>query len=79
MLECDLQASKKSPVVNACLYIKDWGSNEVSLKIDDEDMNKGEDFRLGKVQTLDGSDLVVWIKKETTQPFKITITAEKIL
>ena len=77
VLECDLQASKKSPVVNACLYIKDWGGNEASLKIDGKVIARGKDFRLGKVQTLDGSDLVVWIKKETTQPFKITITAEK--
>jgi hypothetical protein len=34
---------------------------------------RGRDFRLGAVRTLDGTDLVVWIKVEAARPIKIAL------
>jgi len=74
VLEFELAASDESPLVNVCLIIKGWGDTGVTLKIDDNVIARGKNFRLGYVRSLEGTDLVVWIKEESTKPVKITLS-----
>jgi len=72
-LEFELAASKESPVVNPAFVVKNWGKGGVSLAIDGEKVKWGKDFRFGYRDTLEGGDLIVWIKTESTKPIKISL------
>ena len=72
-----IAAAEKSPVVNPAFIIPDWGIKQIELEINNEKIPRGKDFRYGKTDKLDGSDLVVWIKYETMEPVKITIKVKE--
>jgi hypothetical protein len=70
-LKFELAASEGSPVVNPAFVIKNWGKGRASLAIDGEKVKWGKDFRFGYRDTLEGGDLIVWMKVESTKPIKI--------
>jgi hypothetical protein len=72
-LELELTGSADSPVVNPALVIQDWGEHEASLKIDGNQVLRGGDFRYGHRRTLEGTDLIVWVRLTTTGPVRITV------
>jgi len=68
-----VKASEESPVVNPALVIENWGEKDASLTVDGEKIECGKDFRQGHRRRLEGTDLIVWFKKESTKPVEITI------
>jgi hypothetical protein len=72
-LEFELPASDESPVVNPAFVIRNWGGAHAVLRIDGEVVKRGKNFRFGHDRTLDGADLVVWIMKESTRSFRVSI------
>jgi hypothetical protein len=73
-LEFELAASQESPVVNPAFVIKNWGEADAELKIDGKGINRGKNFRTGLRHTLEGSDLIVWLKTESMKPIKISFS-----
>jgi len=73
-LELVLAASADSPVVNAAFVIKDWGEAGAALKVNGKRVKRGADFRFGHHHRLDGSDLIVWVKRESTEPLTISLS-----
>ena len=69
----ELAASDKSPVVNPAFVVNDWGEGRAKLMIDGKQVRRGRSFRLGHRHRLEGSDLVVWIKKESTKPIIVSL------
>jgi hypothetical protein len=67
-------ASENSPVVNPALVVKNWGHGAVSLRVDAKEVKRGPDFRIGHHRTLEGTDLIVWIKAESSKPIKILLS-----
>jgi predicted nucleic acid-binding Zn-ribbon protein len=74
VLEFELAGSKKSPVVNPAFVIKGWGDKGAILTLKDRTKKAGKSFRVGHRHTVDGSDLIVWIKAESTKPVKVKLT-----
>jgi hypothetical protein len=72
-LQGKIAAGPESPLANACLRIKAWGNRSAGLKVDGKEMRSGQDFRLGHVRTLEGTDLIVWIQKSATRPFQLVL------
>lgn len=72
--ELILDASPESPMMNGCFVFKNWGEGEVQVEIDGHTLKKGNGCRVGKIPTLEGSDLVLWIEKESSVPVKIVIS-----
>ena len=70
-----LDASAKSPVVNPCFVIRNWGDNSAaSLKINGKSIKPGSDFRQGVVRDTNGTQtMVIWIKSEITEDVRIAI------
>ncbi len=64
-------ASADSPLVNACLVVKNWGDSVPGLTLDGVPAIEGRDVRFGPVPTLNGTDMVVWIAKGSTAPVRI--------
>ena len=73
-LDFELAAGEAQPLVNAAFVVKGWGRVEASLRMDGENIKRGKNFRLGHRHTLQGSDLIVWIKKASTKPVRILLS-----
>jgi hypothetical protein len=69
----NIQASQKSPVANPAFVIKNWGDTDAVLKLDGKEIKRGKTFRFGHRQTLESTDLIVWIKAESTKPIAVSI------
>ena len=72
-LEFTLEASEDSPIVNPAFVIKNWDGRDVTLKINGKKIKRGKTFRYGFRPTLDGQDLIVWIKHSDSSPVRIVI------
>lgn len=73
-LSFELAASKDSPVINPAFVIKGWGKAEATLKMNGKTIASGKNFRFGGRWSPEGTDLVVWIKTESTKPIKISLS-----
>jgi hypothetical protein len=67
-LQFNLEASEKSPAVNPAFVIDDWGSGGASVTLNGKPVAEGKDFRVGHIERLEGTALVVWIRTQLTQP-----------
>ena len=74
--ECEVIASVESPLVNPAFVIKNWGEADALLKIDGKKIKHGKSFRYGHRNTLEGNDLIVWIKKESMKPTQVSFLSE---
>jgi len=72
-LKIQVAASKENPVFNPALVILDWGDSHAALTIDGEEVARGPAFRVGHRHRLEGSDLIVWIEYEATEPFQMVL------
>jgi hypothetical protein len=72
-----LQASTESPLINPAFVIKNWGDADLKFRIDRKLVASGADFRYGFVPTLEGRDLVVWLKLESERPISLEFAARK--
>ena len=72
-LTLEIQASKDSPMINPALVIKNWGSQELTLSINGKTVERSADFRYGFVNRMEGTDLVVWIKGESTESVSFSL------
>jgi hypothetical protein len=68
---CELLAGEETPAANIALYIRGWGNGSVAVTVDGQSVEPGRALKLGYVRTIDGTDLVVWIKKESVRPVRI--------
>jgi hypothetical protein len=60
-----LAGSPQSPVLNPAFVVKNWGDADAKLTLDGKPIPRGKDFRFGHRQTLEGTDLIVWIETES--------------
>lgn len=66
-------ASPDSPLVNPAFVVKNWGDKDVALTVNGKPIVRGKRFRVGHVDTLEGTDLVVWIEMEATAPTEVSL------
>lgn len=72
-LKCELIASKENPIFNPAFVIQNWGEGGAKLKINGKNVKQSSNFKIGYNRRLEGTDLVVWIKKESEKPLKLGI------
>lgn len=75
-LELTLEATPGSPVLNPAFIIRNWGEAAPTLKIDGVTVPRGERFQFGHVATLQGTDLICWIKLESTSTVSLGLLPE---
>lgn len=73
-LQLDLAASEQSPLVNPAFVVQNWGSVEVKLRINGKSIDRHDRFRTGYRNRINNTDLIVWIKMESTRPATILLT-----
>jgi hypothetical protein len=72
-LKIRVAASKDSPVYNPALVILDWGTSDAALAIEGQEVAQGPKLRVGHRHGLENSDLILWLERETADPFEITL------
>jgi hypothetical protein len=72
-LQIKFAASSDSPVYHPALVILGWGTSGATLTMDGEAVAQGPRFRVGHRHGLEDSDLIVWIEREATEPFEMTL------
>jgi hypothetical protein len=72
-LEIELTGSSESPVFNPALVIAGWGDHEATLKLNGVEVKRGPAFRFGHRRSLEGTDLIVWIKTQQEKTVKILL------
>ena len=73
-LAFELSASEDSPIVNLAVVVNDWGYNDAELTLNGKEIERGKDFRFGHRERLDGTDLIVWVRTESTDPVQVTLS-----
>lgn len=76
-LDFQIDCSEEQPIVNPAFVVRNWGKSNAALEIDGKTVMRSKDFRFGHRRTAEGYDLIVWIRKESTKPVQITLTAAK--
>jgi hypothetical protein len=72
-LSFELNASADQPAVNPAFIVKGWGDRPAILLVDGKPVPRGKDFRYGHRERLDGTDLILWLKLQSTKPVQISI------
>jgi hypothetical protein len=63
-LKIELSGSADSPIINPSFVIKNWVVGNVQLEINGKKIPRGDSFRYGFRETMEGSDLITWIEIE---------------
>jgi hypothetical protein len=74
-LQFSLEAGEKSPAVNPAFVIDGWGSGGASLTLNGMPVAEGKDFRVGHIERLEGTALVVWMRAQLAQPTKFRLVS----
>ncbi len=71
-----LSGSPTSPIVNPCLVVRNWASDQpATLMVDGASRPSGADFRQGIVRDIDGSQsLIVWLRENAVGPRSFRIS-----
>jgi hypothetical protein len=75
-LDVVLLGSEDSPVINPAFVIRNWGDNEVELRINDKLIERGKDFRYGFRENLESTDLIVWFRIETNERITFSLKSQ---
>jgi len=70
--EFELLGSKASPIVNVPVVISNWGASVAEVVVNGIKADPA-DVALGAIRSLEGGDLVVWIKISASVPTRIII------
>jgi len=73
-LRVRILADKEHPIVNPAFVVRDWGENDVTLTLNDENIQRGKMFRFGHRRTLESTDLIVWIETESETPLTVVLS-----
>jgi hypothetical protein len=69
----EIAASEESPLLNACFVIEHWRGVGARLLMNNKEVKRGKDFRYSLRHRLEGTDLIVWVRAESSKPVTVTI------
>jgi hypothetical protein len=70
--------SNTSPVLNPCFVIENWGTSDPVLSVNKKQMTQGNDFRIGFEETLEGTNLIIWLSFKSKEITQINIEARNV-
>jgi hypothetical protein len=69
----EIAASEESPLLNACFVIRHWRASGAKLLMNNKEVKRGKDFRYALRHGLESTDLIVWLRAESSKPVTVTI------
>ena len=74
-LKFTIDANESSPIVNPAFVIKGWGQLPPVVRVDGASPGEG-DVETGFIDTLNGTDLVLWLHKTAISPVQVSLTTK---
>jgi hypothetical protein len=75
-LVVDLAANADHPLVNPAIVIKNWGEDQVKIRLNGQEAEAGSDYRIGYEHKLEGTDLVLWFEMSRSEQSMISIATK---
>lgn len=75
-LECTLECSINSPVVNPAFVLEGWNEPGCAVELNGISLKEGKRFRVGERRTPEGMDCIVWIQEKSTKPLAISFSSK---
>ncbi len=72
-LAFSLGAGQNSPVVDPAFVVRNWGRSEATIRVNGRPTAWSPTARRGYEDTLEGTNLVVWLKMDTDKPISVEI------
>jgi hypothetical protein len=73
-VQIQIVASDASPLVNPAFVVDQWGPAGATIKLNGKAIIEGKDFRVGHVDHLEGTSLIIWIRMQATKPVTLSVT-----
>ncbi|MHC5075913.1 MAG: LamG domain-containing protein [Planctomycetota bacterium] len=70
-----IMGSEDSPIINPAFVISNW-QGDASVTIDGDQLESGEDYRIGHPTTVVDKDIIIWIEGETEEEVELIIEAD---
>jgi hypothetical protein len=67
-------ASVDSPLYNPAILVENWGSGKASVTLNGRKLSEGKDFRQGLVERLEGTNLIIWLNKISSNEVIIEVS-----
>jgi len=77
--KCSFQllASETSPAINPAFLVKNWGRYNAGVEVNGKPISRSKALRIGHIETLEGTDLIVWLKFRSTELTRVKLTPIK--
>ncbi len=69
-----LNATEASPLENVALVVEGWGPGAATLSVDGRAVDRGDAFRVGHRQRVDGTDLIAFITLRATSAARFVVS-----
>jgi hypothetical protein len=77
-IELEFDAKEDNPLYNLALVIYNWGGKEVSLKLNEKEIEKGSSFRTGFEYDVEGNmSLIIWIKHKSKDKTSVVLVPKE--
>ena len=73
-LRLTINASQESPLYNPAFVISNWGRSEISATFNGKNLKKHDQLRYGFEETLEGTDLIIWVDQISYQQAELIIS-----
>ena len=73
-LALEIAASQERPLANALLVIEGFGDGAAVVSVNGRRLDERAGLRLGRRQTLQGTDLIVWLERAATEKVEVRIS-----
>lgn len=78
MLQITLEGSENSPILNPAFVIENWDGGEIAIKMDGKNIARGNNFRVGKLTTLECTQMIIWIKTESKTKISLLLESKEL-
>lgn len=72
----EVLGKKESPILNPAFVVNNWGDRTAKIKINGEQVAQSKDVRFDTRDSIEGRDLVLWIRHDSEEKLKIEISGE---
>ena len=76
-LRLKIQASEASPLFNPAILVENWGDAGARIKANGKELVAGRDCRIGHIDRLEGTHMIIWLPVRTTGAVDLEVASEK--
>jgi hypothetical protein len=73
LLECTIQSSQKSPLINPAFRVKNWDPQAIEIVVDGERLEADSDFRFDRRDAAENPELVLWLERKVYKPVSLIV------